>query len=199
VSGLDVNEQLIELARERTAALDPVPNFVVGSATSLPWPNRSMDVCLLPELLEHVVDWQTVVHEAARVLKPGGFLYLSTTNKLCPIQDEFNIPGYSWYPGFLKYRYERLAVTSRPELVNHAKYPAVHWFTYFGLRGYLVPLGFRCMDRFDVMDRHGKGLRSRVVHIVICNIPPFRFLAHVATPYTALVACKEGDNVRREG
>lgn len=190
VFGLDVNEQLIELARKRTATLDVPPNFVVASATALPWPSESMDVCLVPELLEHVVDWQTVVQEAARVLKPGGFLHISTTNKLCPIQEEFDLPAYSWYPGFLKRRYERLVVTSRPELANYAKYPAVHWFTYFSLREYLAPLGFRCMDRFDMMNTHGKGLGLRVIRAAICNVPPLRYLAHVATPYTFLVAEK---------
>ncbi len=92
---------------------------------------------MLPELLEHVEDWQTCLNEAVRALRPGGALYLSTTNALNPVQDEFELPFYSWYPGFLKRHYERLAVTTRPELVNHAKYPAVHWFTFFGLKPYL--------------------------------------------------------------
>ena len=192
VSGLDVNEQLIELARERSAGLDVRPKFVVGSATELPWPDESMDVSLVPELLEHVVDWQSVVREAVRVLRPGGFLYLSTTNKLCPIQEEFDLPAYSWYPGFLKRRYERLSVTTRPELVQHAKYPAVHWFTYFGLRDYLAPLGLRSMDRFDVMDVEGRGPAFRFARSAICSVPPLRYLAHVATPYTFLVAVKTG-------
>jgi len=192
VFGLDVNEQLIELARKRTAELDAVPSFVIGSATELPWSDRSMDVCLVPELLEHVADWQTVIHEAVRVVKPGGLLYLSTTNKLCPIQEEFDLPVYSWYPGFLKRRYERLAVTSRPELVTYAKYPAVHWFTYFGLRNYLAPLGMRCMDRFDVMETQGKRRLLQMMRTAICNVPPLRYLAHVVTPYTLLIARKEG-------
>jgi 2-polyprenyl-3-methyl-5-hydroxy-6-metoxy-1,4-benzoquinol methylase len=55
-----------------------------------------MDVCLLPELLEHVADWQSCLNEAARVLRPGGLLYLSTTNVLCPRQQEFNLPLYSF-------------------------------------------------------------------------------------------------------
>lgn len=192
VSGLDVNEQLIELARQRSAGLDVPPTFVVGSATELPWPSQSMDVSLVPELLEHVVDWQSVVREAVRVLKPGGFLYLSTTNRLCPIQEEFDLPGYSWYPEFLKRRYERLSVTTRPELVQHAKYPAVHWFTYFDLRDYLAPLGLRSMDRFDVMDPEGRGPAFRFARAAICAVPALRYLAHVATPYTFLVAVKSG-------
>ncbi len=191
VSGLDINQPLIELARTRSGGLAATTEFTVGSATALPWPNESMDVCLLPELLEHVADWEAVVQEAARVTKPRGYLYLSTTNKLCPVQQEFELPAYSWYPGFLKRHYERLAVTSRPELANYAKYPAVHWFTYFGLAKYLAPLGFRCMDRFDLMDMRGRGLALQAVRAAIRTVLPLRYLAHVATPYTVLIARKD--------
>ncbi len=62
-------------------------------------------------------------------MRPGGVLYLTTTSCLCPSQMEFRLPLYSWYPGFLKRRYERLAKTTRPELANFAIYPAVHWFS----------------------------------------------------------------------
>ena len=101
-----------------------------------------MSVCL-PELLEHVPDWETCLREAARSLDPGGLLYLSTTNVLCPVQSEFNLPLYSWYPGFIKRRYERLAVTTRPAIANYAKYPAVNWFTFYRLRDYLASTGLQ--------------------------------------------------------
>jgi 2-polyprenyl-6-hydroxyphenyl methylase/3-demethylubiquinone-9 3-methyltransferase len=92
VFGLDVNEPLIRLARQRTEEAGLVIRFEVGTATALPWADRTMDVRLLPELLEHVADCQACLNEAARVLRPGGLLYLSTTNVLCPRQDEFNAP-----------------------------------------------------------------------------------------------------------
>jgi 2-polyprenyl-6-hydroxyphenyl methylase/3-demethylubiquinone-9 3-methyltransferase len=190
VRGLDVNEPLIELARQRAASEGLDIRFEVGSATELPWRDASFDVCLLPELLEHVADWQCCLREAARVLRRGGLLYVSTTNFLCPVQAEFNLTAYSWYPRRIKRYYERLAVTTRPEIANHAKYPAVHWFSFYTLRDFLVPLGFRCLDRFDLIDLRA---HTSVAHLLVRVIRAFRaarLLAHVATPGTYLIAVK---------
>jgi 2-polyprenyl-6-hydroxyphenyl methylase/3-demethylubiquinone-9 3-methyltransferase len=149
-----------------------------------------MDICLLPELLEHVADWRTCLMEASRVLRPKGLLYLSTTNVLCPSQQEFNLPLYSWYPGVLKRYCERLALTSRPEIANHARYPAVNWFSFYGLSRFLAPLGFRCLDRFDLIDLESKSGSARAVVALLQRSRLLRVLAHVATPGTALVGIR---------
>jgi ubiquinone/menaquinone biosynthesis C-methylase UbiE len=191
VFGVDINAPLIELGRERAKAAGLQIDLRSGTATELPWPDESMDVCLCPELLEHVADWESVVKEAVRILKPGGVLYLSTTNKLCPKQEEFDLPGFSWYPAPLKRHYERLSVTTRPELVSHAKFPAVHWFTYFGLRRHLARMGVRCLDRFDVAALADHGAVGRLALGAIRSLPPLRWVGHVLTPYTMVFARKD--------
>lgn len=191
VHGLDVNASLIELARQRADERNLHIDFQVGSATDLPWYNESMDICLVPELLEHIVQWQVCLDEFARILRPGGILYISTTNKLCPIQEEFNLPLYSWYPAPLKRYYERLAVTSRPEIANYAKYPAVNWFTFYNLRTELEQRGLASKDRFDVMDLSNKPAVQRFLVQLIRVLPPLHLLAQFATPYIAVIAVKK--------
>lgn len=186
--GIDINLPLIELARQRAKRMSLTASFDVGTATALPYADQSMDICLLPELLEHVADWQSCIDEAIRVLRPGGLLYLSTTNKLCPRQEEFNLPLYGWYPQVLKRYFERRALTDWPAVANHAKYPAVNWFSFFGLRNYLSPRGFVCLDRFDMIDPGTKGKVARGIIAAIRSVPPLRWLGHVATDYTELVA-----------
>lgn len=190
VHGLDVNGPLVEEARRRAREAGASVRFDVGTATALPYGDASMDVVLMPELLEHVPDWEACVDEAVRVLRPGGLLYLSTTNALCPVQQEFTLPLYSWYPAPLKRRYERLAVTTRPELANHAKYPAVHWFTWYGLRRHLARRGVRCFDRFDMIDTEGRSAAARAVVGLVRALPPLRLLGHVATHGTTLFGLK---------
>ncbi|HVF63865.1 MAG TPA: class I SAM-dependent methyltransferase [Casimicrobiaceae bacterium] len=191
VQGVDVNVDLIEIARKRTDGEPRDIRFVVASAARLPFADASMDVCLLPELLEHVGDWEGCLDEAVRVLRPRGVLYLSTTNALCPRQQEFDLPMYSWYPPALKRRYERLAVTSRPELVQHAPYPAVHWFTPYGLARWLKTRGMRCLDRFDMVESSAMSSVRRAVSRGLQRSRVLRFVGHVLTPSTLLFAVKE--------
>jgi 2-polyprenyl-6-hydroxyphenyl methylase/3-demethylubiquinone-9 3-methyltransferase len=194
VHALDVNEPLLDLARERTKHAERSIDYRLGSATDLPWADQSMDVCLLVELLEHVPLWEPCLDECARVLRPGGILVITTSNKLCPIQQEFNLPLYSWYPGPVKRYCERLAASTRPELANYAKYPAVNWFSFYSLRAELSRRGFDSLDRFDVMDLPSKAAWIRAVVRCMRMLPPLRWLGHVATPGALVLAVRHSRN-----
>ena len=190
VSALDINEALVDFARHRAEEKGLKIDFRLGSATALPWADNTFDVCLIPELLEHVPDWQAVLSEAIRVLKPDGVFYLSTTNALCPRQEEFDLPCYSWYPKWLKRHYERLATTTRPELVSHATYPAVNWFTPYGLARVLRRQGVETFDRFDLLDVDTDSRIKKLVSTVCSALPPVRLIAHICTPATTMLDIK---------
>jgi ubiquinone/menaquinone biosynthesis C-methylase UbiE len=191
VHGLDINEPLLELGRKRAKEAGQQIDYRLGSATELPWPDNSMDVCIALELLEHVAEWQKCLQEFSRVLRPGGVLFLSTSNRLCPRQQEFNLPLYSWYPGLVKRHFERLAITARPDLANHAKYPAVNWFDPYSLGRELARHGLAYRDRFDIVDTADKGGLAKFVISSIQALPPLRFFAHVCTSSTLLLGVKK--------
>lgn len=191
VHGLDINAPLIELAGQRAAAQGLAVDFHVGSAAALPWADDAMDVCLVPELLEHVREWEQCLEEFVRVLRPGGLLAITTNNTLCPIQHEFNLPLYSWYPAWLKHHYERLAVTTRPEVANYAKYPAVNWFTYYVLARELQRRGLHTFDRFHLA--RAQAASTAVKRVLLRSIQlssVLRVIGHIATPYTLIVGFK---------
>lgn len=147
-------------------------------------------MCLLPFILEHVREWIACIDEALRVLKPGGLIFISTTNWLCPRQDEFNLPMYSWYPAPLKRYYERRAVGDWPALVNHAKYPAVNWFNIYELRDYLASNGCDTFGRFELMTTDGRSLGARTLLTLLRRSKLFNFAAQIFTPFTLVVGRK---------
>jgi 2-polyprenyl-6-hydroxyphenyl methylase/3-demethylubiquinone-9 3-methyltransferase len=190
VHALDVNGPLVELGAQRASSAGFTIDFQVGSATHLPWADGSVDVCIALELLEHVAEWKLCLKEFIRVLRPGGALFITTNNRLCPLQAEFNLPLYSWYPARVKHYYEKLAITTRPDIANYARYPAVNWFTFYGLRALLAGEGFHCQDRFDLIDLREKSMLIRLVVAFVRAVPVVRWFGQVCTTGTIILAIK---------
>jgi len=190
VRGLDVSSDFIDVARERAAGAGLSIDFRVGTAANLPWDDESADVCLAPELLEHVPEWQDCLDEFARILRPGGLLYINTSNKLCPVQNEFELPLYSWYPNALKRYCEKLAVTTKPHFANYATYPAVNWFTYYGLRREFQARNLASLDRSDLLNIKAESGLRKLLTGTIRSLPPLRFLVQLFTPYTLIIGIK---------
>ncbi|CAA9890962.1 conserved hypothetical protein [Candidatus Methylobacter favarea] len=191
VHGLDVNEALLAIAGQRAHEAGFDIEFCLGSATKLPWANETMDVCIAPELLEHVDEWKNCLTEFARILKPNGVLFISTSNKLCPKQQEFNLPFYSWYPAVVKRYCENLARTTRPDIAGYAKYPAVNWFSYYQLRKEFLDMGMASFDRFDIIDYNNKPSYQKIIIKFIRNNQVLRWLGHVASPGLSMLAIKK--------
>jgi SAM-dependent methyltransferase len=53
-------------------------HFLQADGTALPFPDGSFDVVLSHAVIEHVHDAPRYLRECARVLRPGGWMYLST-------------------------------------------------------------------------------------------------------------------------
>lgn len=78
----------------------PRMRFVCGDATALPFADASFDAITMFDLLEHVPAHEKAVAEALRVLRPGGYILVSTPNEhwrfpyyrflkpLCPSEEE---------------------------------------------------------------------------------------------------------------
>jgi len=190
VSGADINPELIEIARNRMKEAGLAIEFHTGSASVLPWPDASFSIVAMPELLEHVDDWQSCLAEAIRVLAPGGVLYLSTTNVLCPKQQEFDLPLYSWYPEAIKRHCVKLATSTQRQWVQYARFPAVNWFSPRKLSSYLSRRGMTVFDRFGIWATYSQNRRQRAIGRMISAVPALDLMGHIATPSTVLVALK---------
>lgn len=78
VVGLDGDHQTL------TAATPHIDGLLEGDAGSLPFAAETFDGVFCSNLLEHARDTQGIFDELARVLRPGGWAYVSWTNWYSP-------------------------------------------------------------------------------------------------------------------
>jgi 2-polyprenyl-6-hydroxyphenyl methylase/3-demethylubiquinone-9 3-methyltransferase len=78
VAGIDLSAESIAAARAACAGRG---DFRVGDAREVPFATQSFDTVLMADLLDHIPDYSKALAEAARVLKPGGMLFVGTINR----------------------------------------------------------------------------------------------------------------------
>jgi SAM-dependent methyltransferase len=80
--GVDIDAGVVARATAVYGRGDRI-RFVEGSCAQLPLPDASMDVVVSFETIEHLraADQPPMIAEFARVLRPGGFLIISSPNK----------------------------------------------------------------------------------------------------------------------
>jgi SAM-dependent methyltransferase len=99
----------LEYDAERAAeAGSRSPKIVNGAGESLPFPDRTFDLILSHEVIEHVQDDRAAAREMVRVLRPGGRVALFCPNRGYPFEThgiywrgEYkfgNIPLVNWLP-----------------------------------------------------------------------------------------------------
>ena len=72
VTGIDLSETAIHLARQNLAHLGLQGDLRVGDGTRLPFPDASFDLVYCHGVLQYAANPNGIVREAARVLKPDG-------------------------------------------------------------------------------------------------------------------------------
>lgn len=91
VCGIDPDAAAIALARGMAERMSPVsfprrPDFRVGVGEDLPFADDSFDAIFCVTVIEHVADVDRCLAEMARVMRPGGVLYLEAPNYLWPFE-----------------------------------------------------------------------------------------------------------------
>jgi SAM-dependent methyltransferase len=87
-------------------------SFLPVADTKLPFPDGSFDLVLSNHVIEHVggpSNQDDHLREVARVLRPGGFLYLAMPNRWAPVEPHFKLPFLSWLPEGRRSAYVRAA------------------------------------------------------------------------------------------
>lgn len=82
ITGIDTDKAALESARKNVKNRKVLLSY--GDISQLKYRNKSFDVVLLSEVLEHVDDDLMAIKEAYRVLKRGGMVFISVPHKHYP-------------------------------------------------------------------------------------------------------------------
>lgn len=97
VIGLDVSDEMLELARANAAKAGATnAEFVKGELEEVPLPEGSVDVIISNCVLPVVPDKRKALGEAYRVLRPGGRLALSDIVTRYPVPDAIRSNRTAW-------------------------------------------------------------------------------------------------------
>lgn len=81
VTGLDASARNVAVAEAHAAAQGLDVRYRPGAAESLARSDARFDVVLALEIVEHVADVELFLQSCARLVKPGGLLFVSTLNR----------------------------------------------------------------------------------------------------------------------
>lgn len=91
VSGLDINKDIIEIAKKNFKKENTQGTFVVGTAEKLPFKDNSFDIVSSFGLIEHFEDPTPAFSEMVRVLKKGGLFFADIVPNRFSVQSIGNI------------------------------------------------------------------------------------------------------------
>jgi 2-polyprenyl-6-hydroxyphenyl methylase/3-demethylubiquinone-9 3-methyltransferase len=81
VTGIDIATESIAVARAHARTQGLLIDYQTGSAAQLPFDGSSFEVVSCCDALEHIPEWEQVIAEVGRILKPGGLFLFDTINR----------------------------------------------------------------------------------------------------------------------
>ncbi len=179
----DLSLRWLVLAGKRLAeSSSGAVELVACAAEVLPFPDGSFDLVAAADVVEHVESPERFVRECARVLRPGGLLFLATPNRYSlGLEPHVRLWGVGYLP--------RGAAARYVEAARGVSYDHVHLLSARTLRRMLDDAGFETTivapeipDASQRMYRgpelrlvrsYNRARRIAAVHAVLLAVGPF--------------------------
>jgi 2-polyprenyl-6-hydroxyphenyl methylase/3-demethylubiquinone-9 3-methyltransferase len=81
VTGIDAGGDAVEIARAHARTMDLAIDYRAAAAADLADAGETFDVVLTMEVIEHVADRDAFLGDCARLVRPGGLMFLATLNR----------------------------------------------------------------------------------------------------------------------
>lgn len=187
VIGVDISPEAVEHASAQYSRLSNL-RFEQGSAAAIPLPDASVDVAVSFETIEHLLEQEAMLSEIKRVLRPDGFLVLSSPNK----------DVYAKYNGaHNEYHVKELRLDELQTLLS-TEFPAVRYYSQrFSVVSGIFPLSSVPGISIDFFVEHKDDISPRTPEFA----EPMYFMAVAAMdnrylpPISPSLFCSEDDDL----
>lgn len=188
IYGIDLNRALIEAAIKAAAATGAKVEFRVATkADAIPFVDRSFDVVLCFDVLEHVIEYESIVREWSRVLRPHGRIVISWTPYFYPYGH--HLYRYAPIPWMHVFCSDAVMNMVASRVVNSAEFKPAYWD--------LDEKGRR-MDRFAGTTNLGDLNRLTIAKFErICTNQGFKFLRREFQPLSPFRKVPNADRLCR--
>lgn len=150
VIGLDIEWERVDEGMQQARQAERGSVLHVGACEALPYRDRTFDVVLSHEVLEHVQDDRLAAAEMARVLKPGGRAVIFAPNRLYP----FETHGHFWRG---RYHFGNTPfINYLPDPLRNRLAPHVRAYTAAGLRSLFAGLPVRTVHHSQIFPGYDK-------------------------------------------
>jgi 2-polyprenyl-3-methyl-5-hydroxy-6-metoxy-1,4-benzoquinol methylase len=185
---------------------------VAASAESLPFPDNSFDIVISMEVLEHVESPTAMLREICRIIRPGGWLYLTCPNYLSFREVHYDMAWLPFLPKTLGRLYLRLRRKPTEFFERSITYTTLPW-----VRRRLRALGLRSVRELEMaaMCRSPASINTRwkravvtlvrtvvpidlMIKAIACFDRTIYFCRHLCTPGIAELVQKQ-DSTPFEG
>jgi SAM-dependent methyltransferase len=153
-TGVEVDADAAQVARGLAALSSQNVRVILYDGRRMPFRDATFDYCISTSVFEHCENPVAVLGELARVIVPGGVVYLSFPNRWYPYDSHTGLWLIPWLPPTLRRAVCRLAGRSMPEDYG------LSFYSYPSFRRLCRAAGVRLEPRLDVV--RSAGWRGRV-------------------------------------
>jgi SAM-dependent methyltransferase len=146
--GLEPNADYCAITRLRGARYGQRPSVIQGVGETLPFPDRSFQVVLAHDILEHVRDPNATLREIRRVLCPDGVALVTVINRFAWRDPHYHLRGINWLPRRLgEVIVERIGRSKRgARFTDNQRLTEMYYDTFKGFAARAAGLDFGATD-----------------------------------------------------
>lgn len=131
-----------------------------GIGESLPFASAGFDTVCAFQVLEHVNDPERVLSELSRVLRPGGYAFVTYARRFALVEPHYLLPLLTWMPGKIADGIVKASGRdSGRQPTGALQVSKMHYFTHRGFKKLAYGTGFSiCSDPLrDTAWKHSPG------------------------------------------